>query len=338
MKRYSVLDALRCAAILGVIIIHITATSLTKAESGTLIEGVILFFNQVSRFSVPAFLFLSGLGLSLSSTNPEMRYFDFLKKRISKILLLYIGWSLVYHVVTLKTIMPLTFARNLITGGSYYHLYYVPLIIIFYLIYPILNKVGATKIGLICSAIVSIGSQVMGQISGMKFLDNLINPLNWVVFFVLGIWFSYNLDHKIELIQKHKRIILPVFVIVLLGIYIETLFIKEAIGIDPATTSMRPEIILYSCLFFLALFSSWTEEKKPQKMLKKVSDLSYGIYLSHAFVLTTVSLAYTKVGFALDSFHFLIISFFLVCSISMLASILSTRTTDRVKAIFVRAN
>lgn len=179
-NRYSVLDVLRCAAILGVIIIHVTATSLTKTESGTLIEGVILFLNQVSRFAVPAFLFLSGLGLSLSSTNSEMRYFDFLRKRISKILFLYIVWSLVYHVITQKTIIPLTFVQNLFTGGSYYHLYYVPLIIIFYLVYPILNKVGVTRIGLLCSAVVSIVSQVMGQFDGMRFLDNLINPLNWV--------------------------------------------------------------------------------------------------------------------------------------------------------------
>ena len=60
-KRIIEMDILRGLAILGVITGHVAAETLYVK---TTFLGI--FFNQVIRFAVPVYIFLSGLGLGLS--------------------------------------------------------------------------------------------------------------------------------------------------------------------------------------------------------------------------------------------------------------------------------
>lgn len=90
-KRYVNFDYLRGLAILAVMTIHVTAP--TAVEDVT--SAIIL--NQTARFGVPVFIFLSGWGLTVSNSYPRAdSYFDFLKKRLSKLLPAYLVWNLVY--------------------------------------------------------------------------------------------------------------------------------------------------------------------------------------------------------------------------------------------------
>lgn len=82
------MDILRGLAILSVVIIHISAQPINAGVTGPM-EVFYVILNQVTRFAVPAFLLLSGMGLTISGSG-EDSYFRFLKKRLSKILPLYL--------------------------------------------------------------------------------------------------------------------------------------------------------------------------------------------------------------------------------------------------------
>lgn len=329
-NHYYALDVMRSAAIIGVLVIHVTATALPDAAERTWTEGIILLFNQAFRFAVPAFLFLSGLGLSLSD-NAKLGYFAFLKKRLSKILFLYVLWSIMYHAVSYQSFVPLAFIKELITGGAYYHLYYMPLIILFYLLYPVLYRIGSTMPGLLGALVISAASQLVATYAGLSFFGNLLNPLNWLVYFVLGIWFAKDFSKKLAIIRNYKRFILPLFFAALLGLFLETYLTKWIIGVGIATSSIRPSVILYSCLFFIMLLCAWPEGRRPASLTRRLSSLSYGIYLSHAAVLTAISALYGELGMPQGTVLFLVVSFVSVICLSVLLSLLSNVSIHRTK-------
>lgn len=64
-KRFGGPDSLRGISVIGVILIHIT--SFTTIENGEVTYALSIFINQLARFAVPAFLILSGWGLSISN-------------------------------------------------------------------------------------------------------------------------------------------------------------------------------------------------------------------------------------------------------------------------------
>ncbi|RIX52629.1 acyltransferase [Paenibacillus nanensis] len=329
-NRYYALDVMRSVAIIGVLVIHVTATVLPDAAERTWTEGIVLFLNQAFRFAVPAFLFLSGLGLSLSD-NSKLGYFAFLNKRLSKILLLYVLWSIVYHAVSYQSFVPLTFLKELVTGGAYYHLYYMPLIILFYLLYPVLYRIGSTMLGLLGALVLSAASQLIATYAGIPLFGNLLNPLNWLVYFVLGIWFAEDFSKKLAIIRNYKPFILPLYFAALFGLFLETYLTKGIIGVGIATTSIRPSVILYSCLFFMMLLGAWPEGRQPATFTLRLSKLSYGIYLSHAAVLSAISAVYRELGMPQGTVVFLVVAFVSVVCLSVLLSLLSYVSIHRTK-------
>ncbi|MDA8226982.1 MAG: acyltransferase family protein [Desulfitobacterium hafniense] len=55
---------LRGLAIIGIVLLHVTAYFLTPANSDFLVYKISLVLNQVVRFTLPMFLVISGFGLA----------------------------------------------------------------------------------------------------------------------------------------------------------------------------------------------------------------------------------------------------------------------------------
>lgn len=319
-NRFIEMDMLRGMAILAVILIHISS-----GETGTFY----LIINQLSRFAVPIFLFLSGLGLTLSDKLNE-GYFIFLKKRISKVLPLYLLWTIIYSLVTLKeNISALGLVKSVILGNAFYHLYYVPLIIAFYILYPLLKRMARNKVAMIVILLVTIASQLTGWLFDISILKDTRNLLNWSIYFVLGIWFANNYEAVKQKLKSYPKITMTLLFVTVVGIVSETfLYLNSNHSLADATTSMRPTIILYTVLFISFIMIVKWSNKTVTNVINELSKLSYGIYLSHALFLSGWYEVFPKIGLHKGTVLFAVSSFFIV----LLCSGIITKVVDFVMA------
>lgn len=98
-------------------------------------------FNLV-KFSVPAFIFISGLVMVYNYSH-KINPLNFYRKRWKEICIPYLLWSLIYFtyyhwnssggVYTGRDLL-----YNLLTGSASYHLWFVILIMQWYLVFPLL--------------------------------------------------------------------------------------------------------------------------------------------------------------------------------------------------------
>ncbi len=171
-------DLLRIIAIVFVVLIHTTS-----AEEHTFaihhqffsidFFGVVL--NQMGRFSVPLFIFLSGYGLAQSSLSRNRTFLsfadlaDFVSKRFSKIALPYFFLTFIFLFFrgNSYTLADGTFtgfliqnfgiyAKALLRGNADFHFYFFVIILELYVLFPFLYIVSRKKAGTVLLALLFI--------------------------------------------------------------------------------------------------------------------------------------------------------------------------------------
>lgn len=272
-QRYKNFDYLRGLAIAAVVLIHLTAPTALAEESG----GIIL--NQVTRFGVPVFVFLSGWGLTIAeSYERSTSYINFLKKRLAKLIPAYFVWNIIYYLFATfiedQSIPIVDFIKGLFLGTNYPHLYFVPLIVLFYIAYPLLMKLGDKLWGVGLTFAITLISLITNPTIAGDLTQNQ-NPLNWLFYFVFGIWIAQNYEELKNSLNKY-------WVIGFLAV--STLYIiLEPMGLadDIILVQTRPSILIFSILIILLniVYSNWLQPFS--KILNPLSDYSYPIYLSH---------------------------------------------------------
>lgn len=307
------MDIIRGIAIIAVLLIHISATALNNAGNFAQ-EQLVIWINQMMRFAVPIFLVLSGWGLTISGKHNQ-KYTVFLKSKLSKILFWYLLWSVIYYAFNTKTFNLTTFAKDVFLGTSSYHLYYVPIIIVFYVIYPFFYNVFSNGFALLCFLLLTIISQCVGIFVGISFLNHPLNIFNWLFFFVFGVWLAKNFSGKVEWIKRQPILWVTLFILTGCILVIEVNVTIETLGISLSTTSTRPSVIIFSIVSLIAFISvNWNGMLK--KTLINLASVSYGIYLSHVFVLIVFERLWGNLGFVLSGVVFIATSFIIVLAIS----------------------
>ena len=101
-KRHIIeIDVGKALGAVAVVLIHVSAYAMQNIKTFNSTYKVALILNQLSRFSVPIFVLLSGVGLGLSYKK-NMGYLKFLKKRLGKLIPAYIFWGLIYLIIVNK--------------------------------------------------------------------------------------------------------------------------------------------------------------------------------------------------------------------------------------------
>ena len=187
--RNQIIDNLRGLCLLGVIAIHVGSIALSCNSFWfyTLLE-------VLSRYSVPAFFFVSGFGLfgkdsyllALAQNKiavDSFSYQEFLPKRLKSAGLPYLSWSIFYQLYFWLTLgyLALAPAEQLFLLGfglSCYHLYFMVILLVFYLTQPLWRKLMAcilrTSIPL-CMGLIFILQLVIFYFSS----HNQLNPDSW---------------------------------------------------------------------------------------------------------------------------------------------------------------
>lgn len=348
-KRLVEVDMARAIATIAVVMIHVTATPLIVNPKGGGLSITYLILNITARFAVPIFVVISGLGLTLSDRKSE-GYFHFIYRRLMKIIPAYVVWTVIYTLIYDDNTGALAFnhrpalsvyLNNLRTGNACYHLYFIPMIVLLYLVYPLLRDFLQTRTGLICAAVITTTSMCISKYmdypSWADYPLDYISPLNWLFFLALGVWFA-----KPEVREKFKssslRWISPTgFVltaVVMIAIVRHRILMN--VDIDTAIESLGPLIIVYTVFFMIWMFRIDWKEGWIVKTLSWISRHSYTIYLSHAIVLAAIFKSCYKIDAHSYGAEYEVITFILVFSGAALLSLLGSKLSYAAKRIITQ--
>lgn len=282
-------DALRILAILAVILIHTTTRTLEATGYALQETRFTLFLNQASRFAVPLFFMISGFVLELNYHTKE-KYLIFLKKRLGRIIVPYIFWSVIYYYFIYIQGRNLNFLSSLLHGNASYQMYFIPSILIFYSIFPLIHKL----IGMIGNYYVLMAlfaSQILllfNDYNGHRL--HFFYPLKIVFLnyfpFIFGIFLAKHYDLFIKYIQKWKILFGLLSLIFALLVYYEGysgyLITHNYLKFY---SQWRPSVLLYT--IFLGTFLYWFFNKvfSNVSLIKTISKLSFFVFFAHIIIL-----------------------------------------------------
>jgi probable poly-beta-1,6-N-acetyl-D-glucosamine export protein len=287
-NRYnSAIDCMRIIAILAVVGIH-TTTRILEASSFNL-QGFTftLFINQASRFAVPLFFMISGFVLELNYSF-HLNYMSYLKKRFSRIFLPYVFWSAIYYYFV-YTKHNTSFLQSLLGGNASYQLYFIPTLLIFYILFPfirniyrfIANRWMLILLGIIQLILLAYAYYIRPL---PLFYPLAIALLNYYVF-LLGMVASHHQD----LLQKISR--WKILVTILFGIFAVIVFVQgktlylKTYNYLYFYTQWRPSILLYTVIVAGLLYAFLKKRRLNEKIIRTFSKLSFFVFFIHVIVL-----------------------------------------------------
>lgn len=145
------LDIVRAGAIAAVLIQHGTASATVDLPASSRTQILYELINRMSYYAVFLFIFLSGLVLfySYMDTWKVKDIWTFYRKRLQYIVIPYLIWSIFYYVYY-PAITPglgieldgLKFLKQLQWGETWYHLYFMIIILQFYALFPLIVTIA----------------------------------------------------------------------------------------------------------------------------------------------------------------------------------------------------
>ncbi|MBU5485796.1 acyltransferase [Clostridium sp. MSJ-11] len=317
------MDIGKAYATLAVIMIHVSAFAMSSSNNESFNYKIFVILNQLARFSVPVFVIFSGIGLGLSYRK-EKSLLNFYKKRVFKVIPPYILWGVIYLTLINKNFNYSTWPNLFLKGDKiFYHLYFLPMIIELYLIFPVLYIVSQKIWGVILTLIISGGIITTGHYYNIPDLTldfySKRNIIFWLFYFSLGIYFSGNIKASIEKLKRNKTLIIGILLLCVTGILWES-FNSISLGksLDYATTFIRPSVIIYSIIFTAYILSRDYKKGMAVNILKSISINSFDIYFSHPLVIYYYMKVFKYYKMDIGSMEFILSSLILCTTLPIL--------------------
>jgi surface polysaccharide O-acyltransferase-like enzyme len=281
-------------AILAVVSIHFIHAYINRFAYGSFPWQIMVILDQIVRFSVPAFVALSGFALARKYAASPPGFFQFLSTRAVKILPPYLIWSLVYYFVGWFFPDLGNFSRSApiwelaLLGRAQYHLYFVPLIFQLYVLFPLLFRLVRKSpwLFVLLSLIIQIYIYQGTGAPGWSDQTQYIRFTTWIYYFILGIFLgSVSLDRFISSrLAGISSLIVTLAGLtwtIVSGFYL----VSQGKNLIYVTAFTRPPVLLYAT--GLILFSFFITRPR---FFVKIGAWSYQIYLGHVLVLQLLSL------------------------------------------------
>jgi surface polysaccharide O-acyltransferase-like enzyme len=312
-------DAMRVMAILAVVMIHTTTRTLEVVHYDLINYPWTIILNQLSRFAVPLFFLISGFVLELSSDR-DTNYFEFLKKRFTKIFIPYIFWSLIYYFLVYTSSHD-NLLRVILTGNASYQLYFIPTLCIFYVAFPLLHKIYKFIANPICLMLLGILQyrflflDYFVKHGGSDFPMRIIS-LSFFVF-IIGMVGARNKDKVLDFAKKWK------FFLSAGALYSGYFVFNEGrnlyyqiYNIGAIYSQYRPSVFAYTIFAGLALYAILDKVN-----MKKLSELSYFVFFIHVIVLEIIWKYFSK--FVISNAVFDVAFFSVISIVSFLIAFLA---------------
>lgn len=283
-------DFLKGIAIIFVVSIH-TFDNVYNYENLSL---VVLFIRQILNCAVPIFCVSSAFFLSGKDFDIRTNWKKVLKQ-IIRVYVPYLCCSFPYLFIDIYKGKNVLISILKYFSCSYSVYYFVALIIQFYILLAVFKKnIFRYKI---LSLLISFSYwcfyvYFIKQRITLPIIIYAGLIIGWFVFFSLGIYFAEN-----------KNVQIKVFIPILITILAVCISSIEAIILTNKSHSLagcgiKPTAILYSVCMMFVLFGCKFDELyrsyKFNKIFEVLGKYSYGIYLTHIFVLETVRKVFIK--------------------------------------------
>ncbi|MCX7971195.1 MAG: acyltransferase [Negativicutes bacterium] len=335
-KRLQSLEHIRAVSMLGVIAIHTGAYYLSNPH---LFMPLFVSLEIASRFSIPAFFFVSAFGLFFKADRQTFSYRAFLARRLPAVLVPYLAWSLIYrlyygyvtHDWTVFSAKKMLI--SLVFGLSSYHLYFIVILILFYLCMPLLRPLvffadRHPRLVLPCLLLGQIAvnywsSYLRPVIPGQGWTAMLVNylpnywPVHYLLIFVAGAVFALNYQRWSAALRRHAGWVILAFVASLIIIVAAFLHCISNLGYSPQSGvdtihQLSPPGVIYSlsaCFFFWLIFEFFLPAPAAAP-LSAMARLSYPVYLCHPLVMYCLYSVYARSGIIFTVGHTLL--FFII--------------------------
>ena len=310
-KREYSFDVLRVIAMIMVIIIHVSNVYCRNFELlGNDQYIVSLIFNTVSRVSVPIFFMISG-ALLLDRSFNKTKYFS----RFIRFVLVIVVWDIIY-LVWEYFYLGISYDKLYMLFIEPYraHLWFLYTIIILYIIQPLLKMI-LDKSNIVVKLLLFIIWLVLSSMSLYDLnIAKLFTLFGYIGYFVIG-KYLYEFIKNNDL-SKYNGLI----IVLLILSYIESVYLNYKASVDLNMfynlffAYRSPFIILASFLLFILCYNIF-HNKKPNKTIMLISDVSFGVYLIHGMFLdiTTKNFDYSLTNSFIGTILFTI--FISICSI-----------------------
>ncbi|TDW74614.1 surface polysaccharide O-acyltransferase-like enzyme [Curtobacterium sp. PhB25] len=298
-------DVLRILTFACVIGVHTTSHTAASDDAGLNALLALLHFTRLVFFSLTAFV------LVYSYTLRPRPMAQFWPKRFLLVGVPYLAWSFVYVgsswllSSTRRGDVPdlvRTLAEGIVTGSSWYHLYFLLVTMQVYLLLPVIVwLVRKTRGRHVTTLVVALVVQLV-VFAGYKYFpasDAWLHGyqkqffFSYVFFIVSGAIAADHADAFLRFIRVHRRAVLWAFAGVgalTLGVWA----LQVALGqsLYAAGTPLQPiEAVWSTAVFvgFLAIGARWADRRRPgspvARFVDYASDRSFGIFLSHPFLI-----------------------------------------------------
>ncbi|MFG6496062.1 acyltransferase [Fictibacillus sp. UD] len=284
---------LRAFACIGVLLVHVSATYYNEADG--VWNWFTYFFNQLGRFGTPTFAVISGFLLFNAVNKRGFSFKSFITSRTTKIIMPFLIWSLFYQFVTVYFLGgtvptdPKVLLYNFTMGESFYHLYFMAIVVQFYFMFPLLqfikNGLG-WWIGLIVSAAISLyftNLQEVSFASGIieRVLIDKVFVMHWIFYFIFGGFLAYYWKPISAWVKKHSVLLAVSVVIIYVAAFIEYK-VMGSISSRRETNLINIPLLSFATI---ALYSYLIKMNWLKNALQVIGKLSMGIYLIHPFTL-----------------------------------------------------
>ena len=308
-------DLIRCIAIVLIILVHTSGFPYQFYNPN--ISGIDIanwfgtnVYDAIGMLGLPLFVMLSG-ALLLTPDKADEPLRVFYKKRLDRIALPFIFWTIVYFIFSFTIIgKPLSLynVEQGLLGGSHYHLWYLYVLMGLYAVTPIMRVL-----------VKHLNRRLFSYLLILWFAGTVITPFihtfttfnfnpvmfvffDWIGYFLLGIYLlSANFSRKIGI---------TVAVLGLLGTVVGDWIVTATAGQQFTGyfhNYMSATTILASAAVFSLLLSATPTRLQSQGKISRVmhwvSQNTMGIYLIHIIVL--VALTYRVFGIFLNSLTYL---------------------------------
>jgi peptidoglycan/LPS O-acetylase OafA/YrhL len=298
--KISEMDIIRAFAIIAVVIIHCTANA-SLLPVGTVTQALFFTINRLSHFTVPVFIWISGVVLFYNYYDHwnKQAALAFTYKRIKRLLMPYLLWSLFYYFYNQFMFHGkigfdgLSVLKLLLSGNASYHLYYIVIIVQFYLLCPILMSLMTNyrfiRINLIPLAFLFQAAvySYSHWVQPIPYYSSLFP--GYSVMFAFGAWSGIYYQSLIKWLDAHRSWIIAFFGIA--GICYTAMYVLDQYGMASFENTWYELVLLLFCAAagpsFLQIGKVMlAQSPQVSTILLSLGAASFGIYLAHPAILT----------------------------------------------------
>ncbi|OEU41369.1 hypothetical protein BGV40_15325 [Methanosarcina sp. Ant1] len=295
---FAEINYLRAVAIIAVLIIH-TTDDTAAVKKLTELTFSLMYIEELVRFAVPMFVFVSGFVL-YNKYKSELPMKEFYKKRFMAILIPYLIFSIIYDIVNAHLgLFPIITLNSVITSifnfNASGHFWYFQLILTFYIFYPAIiayYEIIKEYFGIYTFIALFLSILIMYLLGSFipSFEFTLGTPFKYLIYFLFGIYLNDNYEQTCRILESIslKKIILLVILIISLPFFSMFLCVDPRCGTQISNfipyyyqLTLISTHLLHMCIFIFCLYLVLLY--KPRiRILQKIGEYSYGIFLVHA--------------------------------------------------------